>query len=238
MDNAKPGLIMVFTGDGKGKTTAAVGQAIRALGHGFRVYMIHFMKGRDYGEFLATAQLPNLTMVRAGRDDFVNRDNPDPVDIELAQAGFAKARKAILSGEYDLVVLDEIHKDRRWKRNLKGVYDSLSSPCDILVTGSARLNVYKKGSDSLLGRFFNFRLHPFSFRELTNPSEESSHSCYEQECGKGCGEVQRPHEELSPYERDCHRIEDDGKTNYSNNLILCVTFDLSSKPKEYWSWCG
>ncbi len=109
MDNAKPGLIMVFTGDGKGKTTAAVGQAIRALGHGFRVYMIHFMKGRDYGEFLATAQLPNLTLVRAGRDDFVNRDNPDPVDIELAQAGFAKARKAILSGEYDLVVLDEIN---------------------------------------------------------------------------------------------------------------------------------
>lgn len=109
MDNVKPGLIMVFTGDGKGKTTAAVGQAIRALGHGFRVYMIHFMKGRDYGEFLATAQLPNLTLVRAGRDDFVNRDNPDPVDIELAQAGFAKARKAILSGEYDLVVLDEIN---------------------------------------------------------------------------------------------------------------------------------
>jgi len=109
MDNAKPGLIMVFTGDGKGKTTAAVGQAIRALGHGFRVYMIHFMKGRDYGEFLATAQLPNLTLVRAGRDDFVNRDNPDPVDIELAQAGFAKARKAILSCEYDLVVLDEIN---------------------------------------------------------------------------------------------------------------------------------
>ena len=109
MDNAKPGLIMVFTGDGKGKTTAAVGQAIRALGHGFRVYMIHFMKGRDYGEFLATAQLPNLTLVRAGRDDFVSRDNPDPVDIELAQAGFAKARKAILSGEYDLVVLDEIN---------------------------------------------------------------------------------------------------------------------------------
>ena len=100
---------MVFTGDGKGKTTAAVGQAVRALGHGYSVYMIHFMKGRDYGEFLATAQMPNLTLVRAGRDSFVNRENPDPVDLDLAKDGFKKAEQAVLSGEYDLVVLDEIN---------------------------------------------------------------------------------------------------------------------------------
>jgi len=68
-----------------------------------------------------------------------------------------------------LVVLDEIHKDRRWKRNLKGVYDTLNRPCDILVTGSARPNVYMKGSDSLLGRHLSFRLHPFSIRELSGP---------------------------------------------------------------------
>ncbi len=108
MASKKPGLIMVFTGDGKGKTTAAVGQAVRALGHGYRVYMIHFMKGRDYGEFLATAQLPNLTIVRAGRDDFVNREKPEAIDIELAKDGFSKAGEAVTSGNYDLVVLDEI----------------------------------------------------------------------------------------------------------------------------------
>ena len=108
MDKEKPSLIMVFTGDGKGKTTAAVGQAVRALGHGYSVYMIHFMKGRDYGEFLATAQMQNLTVVRAGRDNFVDRENPDPIDIELAGEGFTKAEKAVLSGEYDMVVLDEI----------------------------------------------------------------------------------------------------------------------------------
>src|SRR3989338_889545 len=68
-----------------------------------------------------------------------------------------------------LVVLDEIHKERRWKRNLKGIYDTLESPCDFLVTGSARLNVYRKGSDSLLGRHYAFRLHPFSLRELERP---------------------------------------------------------------------
>lgn len=65
-----------------------------------------------------------------------------------------------------LLVLDEIHKDRRWKRTLKGIHDTLRRPCDILVTGSARLNVYARGSDSLLGRQLAFRLHPFSIREM------------------------------------------------------------------------
>ena len=65
-----------------------------------------------------------------------------------------------------LVVLDEIHKARLWKRTLKGVYDTLSKRTDLLVTGSARLAVRRKGSDSLLGRYRSFRLHPFSFREL------------------------------------------------------------------------
>lgn len=65
-----------------------------------------------------------------------------------------------------LVVLDEIHKHRLWKRTLKGVFDTLEAPCDILVTGSARLDIYKRGSDSLLGRHLSFRLHPFSLREI------------------------------------------------------------------------
>lgn len=65
-----------------------------------------------------------------------------------------------------LVALDEIHKERRWKRTLKGIYDTQKTPCDILVTGSARLNVYRKGTDSLLGRYFPLRLHPFSVREM------------------------------------------------------------------------
>ena len=65
-----------------------------------------------------------------------------------------------------LLVFDEIHKDPRWKSTLKGIYDTLTRSCDILVTGSARLNVYRKGSDSLLGRYFHFRLHPFSLREM------------------------------------------------------------------------
>lgn len=65
-----------------------------------------------------------------------------------------------------LWVLDEIHKVRDWKRSLKGVFDTLSRPVDILVTGSARLNVYRRGGDSLMGRYLSLRLHPFSVREV------------------------------------------------------------------------
>ncbi|MFH1729668.1 MAG: ATP-binding protein [Pseudomonadota bacterium] len=64
-----------------------------------------------------------------------------------------------------IVVLDEIHKERTWKNRLKGLFDT-KSPCKIIVTGSARLNVYKKGGDSLMGRYLNFRLHPFTVGEL------------------------------------------------------------------------
>jgi uncharacterized protein len=68
-----------------------------------------------------------------------------------------------------LLVLDEIHKARGWKRTLKGMFDTLTTPCDIMVTGSARLNVYKKGGDSLLGRALHFRLHPLSVAEIERP---------------------------------------------------------------------
>ncbi|EKD72474.1 MAG: hypothetical protein ACD_45C00666G0002 [uncultured bacterium] len=65
-----------------------------------------------------------------------------------------------------LVILDELHKAKFWKRSLKGLYDTEDSRYDILVTGSARLNIYRKGSDSLMGRYYHFRLHPFSVAEL------------------------------------------------------------------------
>lgn len=71
-----------------------------------------------------------------------------------------------------IIVLDEIHKAKGWKRNLKGIYDSLPHPVDLLVTGSARLNIYRKGGDSLLGRYYNFRLHPFSVAELSKRSKD------------------------------------------------------------------
>jgi predicted AAA+ superfamily ATPase len=65
-----------------------------------------------------------------------------------------------------LIVLDEIHKAKNWKQALKGVYDTMDQPSDILVTGSARLSIYRKGSDSLMGRYYHFRLHPFTLAEI------------------------------------------------------------------------
>ncbi|MBW2594614.1 MAG: cob(I)yrinic acid a,c-diamide adenosyltransferase [Deltaproteobacteria bacterium] len=104
------GLVMVLTGDGKGKTTSALGQALRAVGHGFKVYMIQFMKGRKYGEVIAAEKhLPDLTVEQFGLDSFVMRDNPAPVDIELAQEGLERAQEIIASDAYDMVILDEIN---------------------------------------------------------------------------------------------------------------------------------
>jgi len=109
-DKFKKGLVIVNTGNGKGKTTAAFGQALRAVGHGYKVYVIQFMKGRQYGEFNAAAEfLPHLTVRLVGLDSFVMRENPAPVDIEMAREGFTLAKQVIASGEYDMVILDEIN---------------------------------------------------------------------------------------------------------------------------------
>ena len=104
------GLVIVITGNGKGKTTAAFGQALRAIGQGYKVFVQQFMKGRKYGEFIAAEKyLPHLTIRMAGLDSFVMRDNPAAIDIELAQKGLDVAQKAIKSEKYDMVILDEIN---------------------------------------------------------------------------------------------------------------------------------
>ena len=103
------GYIHVYTGPGKGKTTAALGLGLRAVGAGFKVYMIQFMKGRRYSELDAIANLSNFTVVQHGRDEFVNKDNPEQIDIDLAQEGFAHAKDIIKNKKYDMVILDEIN---------------------------------------------------------------------------------------------------------------------------------
>lgn len=104
-----PGLIQVYTGDGKGKTTAALGLALRAAGHGLRTYIGQFMKGQDYGELEGARLLsPYLTIEQYGRPTFVHVRQATPEDVRLAQEGLDRARAAMLSGHYDIVVLDEI----------------------------------------------------------------------------------------------------------------------------------
>lgn len=106
----KKGLVLVITGNGKGKTTSALGQALRAIGHGYRVCMVQFMKGKQYGEVIAAEKyLPNFKVFQYGLDSFVMRDNPAPIDVELARQGLEMARRLIRSKEYDMIILDEIN---------------------------------------------------------------------------------------------------------------------------------
>jgi cob(I)alamin adenosyltransferase len=110
------GLVQILTGDGKGKTSAALGTAIRALGHGFRVYFAFFMKGdHPYGERNILSKLPNVTVASFGNEKFINPADIKPEEIEQARQALTAAREAMLSGKYDLVVLDEVNVAVAWK---------------------------------------------------------------------------------------------------------------------------
>jgi cob(I)alamin adenosyltransferase len=104
------GTVQVYTGNGKGKTTAALGQALRACGHGLRVVMIQFMKGSEnYGEVMISGKVPGFTLVQSGLPTFVEKGNPSEEDLRLAREGMDRARKAIADGTWDIVILDEIN---------------------------------------------------------------------------------------------------------------------------------
>ncbi|WP_378955512.1 cob(I)yrinic acid a,c-diamide adenosyltransferase [Pelosinus sp. sgz500959] len=138
------GLIQVYTGNGKGKTTASMGLAFRSCGHGFKVCMIQFMKDNtEYGEFKASQYLPGFELIQVGRNDFVNLENPEEIDKKLATQGWELAKSIILSGEYDVVILDEINVAIACKLiNVNTVVSFLTEDCksldkkpEIILTG-------------------------------------------------------------------------------------------------------
>ena len=106
----KSGRVLVFTGDGKGKTTAALGMALRASGHGMRVFVLQFIKAdSSTGEIAAIKRLPGMEIVQAGRGFVPPRTSPKFAEhLKAAQKALRMAAEALGSGEYDLVVLDEI----------------------------------------------------------------------------------------------------------------------------------
>jgi cob(I)alamin adenosyltransferase len=106
----KQGLIQVYTGDGKGKTTCALGLALRAVGQGFQVFMVQFLKSDDTGEVQAAQRLaPDFTIQSFGIPGFPKLTDPDPKTVDAARQAFALARQVILAGDHDLVILDEVN---------------------------------------------------------------------------------------------------------------------------------
>lgn len=105
----RKGYVQVYTGNGKGKTTAALGLALRAAGAGLRVLICQFMKKGEYSELRALRRLGDLVSVRQyGGGRFVG-GKPEEADIAAARTGLAEARTMISSGSYDLVILDEVN---------------------------------------------------------------------------------------------------------------------------------
>ena len=113
IDKENRGLVIVFTGDGKGKTTAALGTALRAVGFDFKVLMIQFVKGKyPYGEHTSVKRLaPNFEIIIKGRGYYkLPGDSiPEEEHKRAAQEGLAIARERMHSGDYHLIILDEIN---------------------------------------------------------------------------------------------------------------------------------
>lgn len=104
------GYIHVYTGNGKGKTTAALGQALRAAGSGLKTFIIQFMKDFPYGEVKSIRQLSEwIELEQWGNDTFVfDKQLPGKRDLEAAKQGLQRVREAMLSGKYDIVIMDEV----------------------------------------------------------------------------------------------------------------------------------
>jgi cob(I)alamin adenosyltransferase len=140
MKELEKGLVQVYTGNGKGKTSAAFGLALRAIGRGLEVYMIQFIKGGfDYGELYTMKNMPNFTLKAFGRGKFVTSKPPLKEDVKLAQEALRLAEQVIQDGRHDIIILDEINVALELKLiNLEDVLrliESKPSGLELVLTG-------------------------------------------------------------------------------------------------------
>jgi cob(I)alamin adenosyltransferase len=103
------GLIQVYTGDGKGKTTAALGLALRAAGRNMKVLIVQFMKKWDYGELHSLKLIPNITLKTFGTKEFIYKGKVKKIDYEEAEKAFSFGIEGMKSGNYDIVIFDELN---------------------------------------------------------------------------------------------------------------------------------
>jgi len=133
------GFTQVYTGNGKGKTTAALGLALRAAGAGLPVFIAQFIKGMDYSELHSIEKLSGLITLRQyGRDCFIRR-NPEARDLKLAQIGLSEVRKALISEKYKVVILDEAnvatHLQLFSVEDLLDLIENKPSAVELVITG-------------------------------------------------------------------------------------------------------
>ena len=102
----KKGYVQVYTGNGKGKTTASLGLAVRAAGAGLKVFVAQFLKQGDYSEIKALSRFDNIHVEQYGMGKFV-RGNPSEEEQSLARAGYLKLCEVLMTGEYDVVIAEE-----------------------------------------------------------------------------------------------------------------------------------
>lgn len=141
MAKLSKGFIQIYTGNGKGKTTSALGQALRAAGHGLKTYIIQFMKEYPYNELFAAKYLRDwITIEQYCGDDFVLRKElPGKDEILKAKAGLARAHQQMLSGNYDIIVLDEVCVSIYFKlimvADVLSILDSKPGNVELILTG-------------------------------------------------------------------------------------------------------
>jgi len=154
------GKVIIFTGNGKGKTCAAIGQSVRAIGNGLNVYIIQFMKGSaSSGEIKALENFPNCKIERFGNKNFVNLASPSLKDITEAKLASYKSLEIAISGKYDLIVLDEICT--ACKYNLLSVSDII----DILKNRKPETHIILTGR-SASRKLFEYADIVTNFREI------------------------------------------------------------------------
>ena len=133
------GLIQVYTGDGKGKTTAALGLALRAAGRNMKVLIVQFMKKWDYGELHSIKLIPNIALETFGTKEFVYKGKTKKIDYEEAERAFSFGVKGMESGNYDIVIFDELNMALYYDLlDIKGVVKKLKEKpqnVEIVITG-------------------------------------------------------------------------------------------------------
>lgn len=138
MGKLEKGYIHIYTGNGKGKTTAAFGLALRAAMAGKKVYIGQFVKGMAYQETKCTAFIPGITIEQYGTECFINR-KPNEEDIKRAKTGLECCRKALCSGEYDVVIMDEVtiavFYELLTDQNIISVLQEKAEHVEVILTG-------------------------------------------------------------------------------------------------------